>query len=137
VVLTAWPATTRNPATPGSDEGLATYGESPGRRRPSPTSGAGRFPAYGRGHLGEVDGLLGPGRRLDLLPVGLRPAGVQALGALADRIGRLRRPSTAPCRRYVHDRAYTVSKPADLIGRHPPPSRALTLTPILAPLGVN
>jgi hypothetical protein len=60
---------------------------------------------------------------------------VQALAALADRIGGYG-PLDCALRRYVRDRAYTVSRPSDLMAA----LRAVTgfdPEPILASFGVR
>ncbi|HEY4410910.1 MAG TPA: hypothetical protein VGO87_13605 [Acidimicrobiia bacterium] len=118
---------------PWLDEGLASYGESRvdgalayDRRR--------AVPAYGKGHLGES---MAYWSRADgsTYYLSVYVGGVQALGAVADRLGGYGALDCA-LRRYVHDRAYTVSRPSDLIaavaaqtGVDPPP--------ILAPFGVR
>jgi aminopeptidase N len=118
---------------PWLDESFATYGE-------SRVDGALAYqrsraiPAAGRGHLGESMAywgrVAGSGYYLSVY-VG----GVQALGALADRLGGYG-PIDCALRRYVHDRAYTVSRPSDLIA-------ALTAQtgvdphPVLSPFGIR
>jgi hypothetical protein len=97
---------------PWLDEGLATYGES----RVDGTLAYQRsrtIPAYGRGHLGET---MAYWSRADgsTYYASVYVGGVQALGALADRIGGYG-PLDCALRRYVHDRAYTVSRPSDLM----------------------
>jgi hypothetical protein len=118
---------------PWLDEGLATYGE-------SRVDGALAFqrsraiPAYGRGHLGET---MAYWSRADgsTYYVSVYVGGVQALGALADRIGGYG-PLDCALRRYVRDRAYSVSRPSHLVAA----VRAVTgfdPEPILASFGVR
>jgi hypothetical protein len=118
---------------PWLDEGLATYAE-------SRVDGGLAYqrslalPSYGRGHLGEsmaywsrVDG----GTYYLSVYVG----GVQALGAVADRIGGYG-PLDRALWRYVHDRAYTVSRPSQFIAAFEAQS-GVDPAPILAPFGVR
>jgi hypothetical protein len=118
---------------PWLDEGLATYGESRvdgtlayQRSRP--------IPAYGRGHLGET---MAYWSRADgsTYFVSVYVGGVQALGALADRLGGYG-PLDCALRRYVHDRAYTVSRPSDFMAAVRARS-GVDPGPILGPLGVR
>jgi hypothetical protein len=118
---------------PWLDEGLATYGE-------SRVDGALAYqrsraiPAYGRGHLGES---MAYWSRADASTyyLSVYVGGVQALGAVADRIGGYG-PLDCALRRYVHDRAYTISRPSDLLTALKAQSGA-DPAPILAPLGVR
>ena len=118
---------------PWLDEGLATYAES--RVDGGLAYQRGRaLPAYGRGHLGEsmaywsrVDG----GTYYLSVYVG----GVQALGAVADRLGGYA-PLDCALRRYVHDRAYTVSRPSDLMAAFAAQT-GVDPRPIVAPFGVH
>ena len=61
--------------------------------------------------------------------------GVQALAALADRLGGYG-PLDCALRRYVRDRAYTVSRPSDFMAAIKAQS-GVDPAPILAPLGVR
>jgi hypothetical protein len=61
--------------------------------------------------------------------------GVQALGALADGLGGYGALDCA-LRRYVHDRAYTVSRPGDLLAAIKAQT-GVDPGPILRPLGVR
>jgi hypothetical protein len=118
---------------PWLDEGLATYGE-------SRVDGALAYqrsrvlPAYGRGHLGQsmaywsrVDG--------STYYLSVYVGGVQALGALADRLGGYG-PLDCALRRYVRDRAYTVSRPGDLLATVKAQT-GVDPGPILAPFGIR
>jgi len=118
---------------PWLDEGLATYGES--RVDGSLAYQRSRaIPAAGRGHLGDsmaywsrVDG--------STYYLSVYVGGVQALGALADRLGGYGSLDCA-LRRYVRDRAYTVSRPSDFVA----PFKAATKVdpePIFASFGVR
>ena len=118
---------------PWLDEGLATYGES--RVDDGLAYQRSRaIPASGRGHLGEsmaywsrVDG--------STYYLSVYVGGVQALGALADRLGGYDAVDCA-LRRYVHDRAYSVSRPSDLLAAVKARS-GVDPAPILAPFGVH
>ena len=98
---------------PWLDEGFATYAEARRRRRPGLPAGPGpprRRPgpprasrwAYWGGHGGS-------GYYLSVYIGGL-----QALGKLGDRLGGYG-PLDCALRRYLRDRAYTVSRPADFL----------------------
>jgi hypothetical protein len=118
---------------PWLDEGLATYGES----RVDGTLAYQRsraIPAYGRRHLGET---MAYWSRADgsTYFVSVYVGGVQALGALADRLGGYG-PLDCALRRYVHDRAYTISHPSDLLIAVQAQS-SVDAGPILAPLGIR
>jgi hypothetical protein len=118
---------------PWLDEGLATYGES----RVDGTLAYQRsrvIPAYGRGHLGET---MAYWSRADgsTYFVSVYVGGVQALGALADRLGGYG-PLDCALRRYVHDRAYTVSRPSDFLAALTAQS-GVDAGPILVPLGIR
>ena len=118
---------------PWLDEGLATYGES--RVDGGLAYQRSRaLPASGKGHLGEsmaywsrVDG--------STYYLSVYVGGVQALAAVADRLGGY---AALDCglRRYVHDRAYTISRPSDLMASIKAQS-GVDPTPILAPYGVR
>jgi aminopeptidase N len=118
---------------PWLDEGLATYGE-------SRVDGALAYqrsraiPAYGRGHLGEP---MAYWSRADgsTYYLSVYVGGVQALGAVADRIGGYG-PLDCALRRYVHDRAYTISRPSDFMAAVGAQS-GVDAAPILGPLGVR
>jgi hypothetical protein len=118
---------------PWLDESLATYGQ-------SRVDGALAYqrsraiPAAGRGHLGESmaywNRTAGSTYYLSVY-VG----GVQALGALADRLGGYG-PLDCGVRRYVRDRAYTVSRPSDFVAAFKA-QQAFDAGPVLAPFGVR
>jgi hypothetical protein len=96
---------------PWIDEGLATYGES--RVDGSLAHQRSRaVPAYGQGHLGESMSYWG---RADgsTYYLSVYVGGVRAFGALADHLGGYG-PLDCALRRYVRDRAYTVSRPSDV-----------------------
>jgi len=118
---------------PWLDEALASYGEA--RVDGALASDRARaVPAYGRGHLGES---MAYWSRADgstyFLSVYI--GGVQALGALADRLGGYPALDCA-LRRYVHDRAYAVSRPSDLLAAIRAQT-GLDPAPVLAPFGVR
>jgi hypothetical protein len=118
---------------PWLDEGLATYGES--RVDNGLASQRSRaIPAYGKGHLGES---MAYWSRADgsTYYLSVYVGGVQALGAVADRLGGYGALDCA-LRRYVHDRAYTVSGPSDLMAAFQAQS-GVDPAPILAPFGVH
>jgi hypothetical protein len=118
---------------PWLDEGLATYAESrvdaalPYERSRS-------LPAYGRGHLGES---MAYWSRADgaTYYLSVYAGGVQALGAYADRIGGYAALDCA-LRRYAHDRAYTVSRPSDLLAAFAAQT-GVAPAPVLKPFGVR
>jgi len=118
---------------PWLDEGLATYGE-------ARVDGALAYqrsravPAYGRGHLGES---MAYWSRADgsTYYLSVYVGGAQALAALADRLGGYG-PLDCALRRYVRDRAYTVSRPSDFMAAIKAQS-GVGPAPILAPLGVR
>jgi hypothetical protein len=118
---------------PWLDESLATYGQ-------SRVDGALAYqrsralPAAGRGHLGESMAYWGRTAGSTYY-LSVYVGGVQALGALADRLGGYG-PLDCAIRRYVRDRAYTVSRPSDLLAAF----RAQTgidPAPVLAPFGIR
>ena len=118
---------------PWLDEGLATYGQ-------SRVDGAARLPAGpGRPRLRagpprRVDGLLGPPTaRTYYLSVYV--GGLQALARLGDRLGGYGALDCA-LRRYVRDRAYTVSRPADFLAALQAQT-GVDPRPVLAPFGVR
>jgi aminopeptidase N len=118
---------------PWLDEGLATYAESQvdgtlaDLRRLT-------IPAYGRGRLGES---MAYWSRADggTYYLSVYVGGVQALGAVADRLGGY---PVLDCglRRYVHDRAYRISRPSDLLAALKTESD-VDPAPALAPFGVR
>jgi hypothetical protein len=93
---------------PWLDEALATYGEARHNGRLAPQR-ARRVPGLGRTHLGESWAFWRShgGSYHQSVYLG----GLQALGVLADRLGGYEALDCA-LRRYHHDRAYTVSRPA-------------------------
>jgi hypothetical protein len=118
---------------PWLDESLATYGQS---RVDSALASQRRrvIPAAGRGHLGDsmawwnrVDG--------STYYLSVYVGGVQALGAYADTIGGYERLDCA-LRRYVHDRAYRVSGPSDLLAAFATQT-GVDPHPVLAAFGVR
>jgi len=118
---------------PWLDESFATYGESrvDGQLAYQRSRA---IPAYGRGHLGESMGYWG---RTDgsTYYLSVYVGGTQALAKLGDRLGDYG-PLDCAIRRYVRDRAYTVSRPSDFLDA----VRAQTAVdpaPILAPFGVR
>jgi hypothetical protein len=118
---------------PWLDESFATYGEA----RVDGTLAYQRsraVPAYGRGHLGESMAYWG---RTDgsTYYLSVYVGGTQALATLADRLGGYARLDCA-VRRYVHDRAYTVSRPSDFLGAVKAQS-GVDPAPVLAPFGVR
>ena len=94
---------------PWLDEALATYAEARFNGRLA-AQRARSVPALGRTHLGESWAFWRShaGSYHQAVYLG----GLQALGALADRLGGYDALDCA-LRRYHHDRAYTVSRPAD------------------------
>jgi len=117
---------------PWLDEGLATYAEArvdsrlPGQRaRP--------IPAAGEGHIG--DSMAYWDARPGAYFVAVYVGGLQALGALADRLGGY---DALDCglRRYHRDRAYTVSRPADLFGALQAQT-GLDPRPVVATFGIS
>ena len=95
---------------PWLDESFATYGQS--RVDGQLVYQRSRaIPAYGRGHLGESMAYWG---RADgsTYYLSVYVGGTQALAKLGDRLGGYGALDCA-IRRYVHDRAYTVSRPSD------------------------
>jgi hypothetical protein len=95
---------------PWLDEGFAHYGQS--RVDGQLAYQRSRvLPAYGRGHLGESMAYWG---RSDgsTYYLSVYVGGAQALATLGDALGGYG-PLDCAIRRYVHDRAYTVSRPSD------------------------
>jgi hypothetical protein len=118
---------------PWLDEGFAMYGQA--RVDGQLVYQRSRtLPAYGRNHLGESMAYWG---RTDgsTYHVSVYVGGVQALGKLADGLGGYG-PLDCAIRRYVRDRAYTISRPADVLASFNAQS-GLDPAPILAPLGVR
>ncbi|HLF41535.1 MAG TPA: peptidase M1, partial [Acidimicrobiia bacterium] len=117
---------------PWIDEGLATYAEArvggrlaAQRRR--------TIPAAGRGHLGESMAYWSAHRSAYFLSVYV--GGLQALAAYADAAGGYEALDCA-LRRYHRDRAFTVSRPGDLLdalGRQ----AGVDPRPVLARFGVG
>jgi hypothetical protein len=118
---------------PWLDESFATYGQSrvDGQLAYQRSRA---IPAYGRGHLGESMGYWG---RADgsTYYLSVYVGGTQALAKLGDRLGGYG-PLDCAIRRYVRDRAYTVSRPSDFLDAVKAQT-ALDPAPILAPFGVR
>jgi hypothetical protein len=118
---------------PWLDESFATYGES--RVDGQLAYQRSRIlPAYGRGHLGESMAYWG---RSDgsTYYLSVYVGGTQALAKLGDQLGGYG-PLDCAIRRYVRDRAYTVSRPSDLLAAVQAQS-GIDPRPILSPLGVR
>jgi hypothetical protein len=117
---------------PWLDEALATYGEARVTGRLS-SQRARAIPAAGRGHIGESMAYWQshPGAYFTSVYVG----GLQVLGAFADRLGGY---GALDCglRRYVRDRAYTVSRPLDLLDAMARQT-GVDPRPVVAPFGVS
>jgi peptidase M1-like protein len=117
---------------PWLDEGLATYGEARVTGRLS-FQRSRALPSAGRGRTGESMAYWAshPGAYFRSVYVG----GLQALASLADRLGGY---DALDCglRRYVRDRAYTVSRPADLLDAMQRQT-GVDPRPVLAPFGVS
>jgi hypothetical protein len=118
---------------PWLDESFATYGQSrvDGQLAYQRSRA---LPAYGRGHLGESMAYWG---RADgsTYYMSVYVGGTQALAKLGDQLGGYG-PLDCAIRRYVHDRAYTVSRPSDFLTAVQAQS-GVDPRPILAPLGVG
>ena len=118
---------------PWLDESFATYGQSrvDGQLAYQRSRA---IPAYGRGHLGESMAYWG---RADgsTYYLSVYVGGTQALARLGDRLGGYD-PLDCAIRRYVRDRAYTVSRPSDFLAAVQAQS-GVDPRPILAPLGVR
>jgi len=118
---------------PWLDESFATYGQSrvDGQLAYQRSRAV---PAYGRGHLGESMAYWG---RADgsTYYMSVYVGGTQALAKLGDQLGGYG-PLDCVIRRYVHDRAYTVSRPSDFLTAVQAQS-GVDPRPILAPLGVR
>ena len=118
---------------PWLDEGFAHYGQSrvDGQLAYQRSRA---LPAYGRGHLGESMAYWG---RSDgsTYYLAVYVGGAQALAALGDRVGGYD-PLDCAIRRYVHDRAYTVSRPSDFLAAVQAQS-GVDPRPVLDPLGVR
>ena len=97
---------------PWLDEGFAHYGQArvDGQLAYQRSRAV---PAYGRGHLGESMAYWG---RSDgsTYYLSVYVGGAQALSKLGDRLGGYD-PLDCAIRRYVRDRAYTVSRPSDFL----------------------
>jgi hypothetical protein len=118
---------------PWLDESFATYGQS--RVDGQLAYQRSRvLPAYGRGHLGESMAYWG---RADgsTYYLSVYVGGTQALAKLGDQLGGYG-PLDCAIRRYVHDRAYTVSRPADFLAAVRAQS-GVDPAPILAPFGIR
>jgi hypothetical protein len=117
---------------PWLDEGLATYGEARVTGR-LPFQRSRAIPPADRGRTGESMAYwtAHPGAYLLSVYVG----GLQALASLADRLGGY---DALDCglRRYLHDRAYTVSRPADLLDALQRQT-GVDPRPVMAPFGVS
>jgi hypothetical protein len=117
---------------PWLDESFATYGESrvDGQLAYQRSRA---IPAYGRGHLGESMAYWG---RSDgsTYYLSVYVGGTQALAKVGDQLGGYG-PLDCAIRRYVHDRAYTVSRPSDFLAAVQAQS-GVDPRPILTPFGV-
>jgi hypothetical protein len=117
---------------PWLDESFATYGQSrvDGQLAYQRSRA---LPAYGRGHLGESMAYWG---RSDgsTYYLSVYVGGTQALAKLGDQLGGYG-PLDCAIRRYVHDRAYTVSRPSDFFAAVQAQS-GVDPRPILTPFGV-
>ena len=118
---------------PWLDESFATYGQSRVDGQLAYQRGR-AIPAYGRGHLGESMAYWG---RADgsTYYLSVYVGGTQALAKLGDRLGGYG-PLDCAIRRYVRDRAYTVSRPSDFMAAVKAQT-GVDPAPILAPLGVR
>jgi len=118
---------------PWLDESFATYGQSRVDGQLAYQRGR-AVPAYGRGHLGESMAYWG---RADgsTYYLSVYVGGTQALARLADRLGGYA-PLDCAIRRYVHDRAYTVSRPSDFLAAVTTQT-GLDPAPTLAPFGIR
>ena len=92
------------------------------------------IPAYGRGHLGESMAYWG---RSDgsTYYLSVYVGGAQALAVLGDRLGGYD-PLDCAIRRYVRDRAYTVSRPSDFLAAVQAQT-GVDPRPVLAPFGIR
>jgi len=118
---------------PWLDESLATYAEARVGGRLA-AQRARPIPAAGKGHLGESMAYwtrVAPGT---FYYQSVYIGGLQALAALADRLGGYA-PLDCGLRRYVHDRAYTISRPADFLAAVKAQS-GFDPAPTLAPFGI-
>ena len=95
---------------PWLDEALATYAEARVDSR-LPSQRARPIPTAGQGHIGDSMAYWNAHQGAYFIAVYV--GGLQALGAIADRLGGY---DALDCglRRYHRDRAYTVSRPVDL-----------------------
>jgi Peptidase family M1 domain len=118
---------------PWLDESFATYGQSRVDGQLAYQRGR-AIPAYGRSHLGESMGYWG---RADgsTYYLSVYVGGTQALAKLGDRLGGYG-PLDCAIRRYVRDRAYTVSRPSDFLAAVQAQS-AVDPAPALTPFGVR
>jgi hypothetical protein len=118
---------------PWLDESFATYGQSrvDGQLAYQRSRA---IPAYGRSHLGESMAYWG---RADgsTYYMSVYVGGTQALAKLGDRLGGYG-PLDCAIRRYVRDRAYTVSRPSDFVAAVQAQS-GVDPAPVLAPFGVR
>jgi hypothetical protein len=117
---------------PWIDEGFATYAESRvdgdlARQR------AKSLPAAGRGHLGESMAYWG--RNGGAYYVSVYIGGLQALARYGDRLGGYA-PLDCAVRRYVSDRAYTVTRPSEVLASLAAQT-GVDPAPTLTPLGVH
>jgi hypothetical protein len=118
---------------PWLDESFATYGQSRvDGQLANQRSRA--IPAYGRGHLGESMAYWG---RSDgsTYYLSVYVGGTQALAKLGDQLGGYG-PLDCAIRRYVRDRAYTVSRPSDFLAAVTAATK-VDPAPILASFGVR
>jgi hypothetical protein len=118
---------------PWLDESFATYGQSRVDGQLAYQRGR-AIPAYGRGHLGESMAYWG---RADgsTYYVSVYVGGTHALAKLGDRLGGYD-PLDCAIRRYVKDRAYTVSRPSDFLAAVTAQT-GVDAAPILAPFGIR
>jgi hypothetical protein len=118
---------------PWLDESFATYGQSRVDGQLAYQRGR-AIPAYGRGHLGESMAYWG---RADgsTYYLSVYVGGTQALAKLGDRLGGYG-PLDCAIRRYVRDRAYTVSRPSDFLAAVTAQT-GIDAAPILAPFGIR
>ena len=118
---------------PWLDESFATYGQSrvDGQLAYQRSRA---IPAYGRGHLGESMAYWG---RADgsTYYLSVYVGGTQALAKLGDQLGGYG-PLDCAIRRYVRDRAYTVSRPSDFLTAVQAQTN-VDPRPVMAPLGVR
>jgi hypothetical protein len=118
---------------PWLDESLATYGQSrvDGQLAYQRSRA---LPAYGRGHLGESMAYWGRSDGATYY-LSVYVGGAQALAKLGDHLGGYD-PLDCAIRRYVHDRAYRVSRPSDFLAAVQAQS-GVDPRPFLGPLGIR